>query len=299
MPKEQNIDFLARPFFSMSGMEGMPGGMRPQMAYKMEASGEDCTDLYIDGVIGEDFDWASWEYIRENTIEEFRSKLKGVTTAKLRVWINSFGGDFKHGISIHDALKEWPGHVTTITSGMTASAATTIAQAGDVRLMSTYSLYLVHKCSGFGCGWFTENDLELFLNDNRAVDKLAIRLYKDRNSKIDEEEIKSLMNEGNGRGIWLNVDEAIEKGFVDEAYDPGTAEEDEEEAGEENSSTQQSAESKNIIDFENESVEQIIAKLNMHSQSLGIPPIPEKKTEELVKAQAAARKRKLKLLELS
>ena len=168
------------------------------------------------GTIGE-----SW-WDEGVTFKSVSDQLKDIATGtkSVLVRINSYGGDVNDALAIYELLRSMGDRVTTECVGFCASAATIIAMAGRVRRMSSYGLFLVHKCSSGA--WGNENDLEAELEAQRKVNDRIIKLYQDVTG-TDRDKLEELMNEDNGNGIWLNVDEAIEYGFITEAI-PDTKE---------------------------------------------------------------------------
>lgn len=168
------------------------------------------------GTIGE-----SW-WDEGVTFKSVSDQLKNIAagTKKVLVKINSYGGDVNDALAIFELLRSMGDRVTTECVGFCASAATIIAMAGHVRRMSSYGLFLVHKCSSRA--WGNENELEAELEAQRKVNDRMIKLYQDVTG-TDRARLEELMNEDNGNGIWLNVDEAIEYGFITEAI-PDTKE---------------------------------------------------------------------------
>lgn len=178
----------------------------------------DTLEIDIEGEIGVGYDW--WTDTKGTTKEEVSKKLKEIansTASKIIVNINSYGGDINHGISIHDALASHKAHVTTKVNGMTASAATVIAMAGDRREMSSNALFLVHKASILAYG--NTNDIEVAMSDLEKVDNTIAAIYAKRTGK-SESEVMEMMNRFEGRGEWLTAEEAKEFGFIDEITEP-------------------------------------------------------------------------------
>lgn len=172
--------------------------------------------MEVYGTIGE-----SW-WDEGVTFKSVSDQLKNIAagTKKVLVKINSYGGDVNDALAIFELLRSMGDRVTTECVGFCASAATIIAMAGHVRRMSSYGLFLVHKCSSGA--WGNENDLEAELEAQRKVNDRIIKLYQDVTG-TDRARLEELMNEDNGNGIWMNVDEAIEYGFITEAI-PDTKE---------------------------------------------------------------------------
>lgn len=179
------------------------------------AESEDDATIEIDGPIGEDF-WGE----SENTTKAIRNKLKeiaGLKAKKIRVIINSLGGQVNHGIGIHDVLATHKAEIETDVIGMTASAATVIAQAGDKRRMSANALYLIHQPWSIFINNITE--LEDSLEQLKKVNDTMLRIYTKR-SGTTESKIRELMNESNGNGKWIDAEEAKDLGLIDEIYEP-------------------------------------------------------------------------------
>ena len=177
--------------------------------------------INIDGDIG-GFDWDTWEPV--NTGKQIREALDAIGDAtEVEVLISSLGGDVDAALQIYDALAEKAAkcRVTTIVTGLCASAATIIACAGSVRKISPTSLYLIHKCWGRCVG--NENELKEYLDFQQKVNeqmmKIYRRVFKGKNSELDD-----LMEAANGNGKWITAEEAVNYGFATEMWaDPEEA----------------------------------------------------------------------------
>lgn len=184
---------------------------------KITAKADKVVEIDINGFIG--FDWWANED-EQNTKERMRSELKAIDEIKadkIIVNIDSFGGDVNHGISIHDLLKSNKAEIETRVTGMTASAATIIAQAGDTRTMSDNALYLVHNASAMA--WGNKKAIESTIKDLEKIDGVMSNIYAKRSEKSTEH-FEALMNESNGEGVWLDAAEALDNGLIDEKFEP-------------------------------------------------------------------------------
>lgn len=180
---------------------------------------EDSTiaEVDIDGIIG--FDWWADED-EQNTKQKMREQLREINNIeadKIIVNISSLGGDVDHGLAIHDLLASNPATVETNVTGMTASAATIIAQAGDERYMSDNALYLVHRAWTIGMG--NANNFEDMAKELRKLDDRISNIYAKR-SDNGQESFLELMNENNGDGIWISAEEAKDYGLIDTIAEP-------------------------------------------------------------------------------
>jgi len=171
----------------------------------------------IEGVIG--YDWWADEPDK-NTKENLKKELKAIAeikASKIVVNINSLGGSYLHGMSIHDILKEHPAAIETRIYGLTASAATIIAMAGDVIQMSDNALMLVHRSSSIAMG--NKNDMETMLDDLKKIDERIANVYAKRSGNTKEFHLEQ-MDKNNGQGEWLTADQAQEMGYADEIFEP-------------------------------------------------------------------------------
>ncbi|MBQ6870061.1 MAG: ATP-dependent Clp protease proteolytic subunit [Alistipes sp.] len=151
------------------------------------------------------------------TYEEFKSKIVEVKSAnprKVVVNIRSTGGDVNDALLIYDALKE-VSNAETICYGYTASAATIIAQAAaqGKRKMSANGLYLIHRASTSVEG--NAGEFEAKIDLLRKTDERIAAIYAEASGRPAEEFV-ALMGENNGNGKWLNAEEALAAGLIDE-----------------------------------------------------------------------------------
>jgi ATP-dependent protease ClpP protease subunit len=182
--------------------------------FNLKNTAPDTLEIDIEGTIG-----GGW-FEDGATKEDVKKQLKDIAQSRashIIVNINSYGGDVNHGISIHDLLAEHKAKVTTVIHGHTASAATIISQAGDIRKMSDNALFLVHRASTFAIG--NSSDIKTALSDLEKCDETIANIYAKRTGKTIEEALE-IMDRFDGRGEWLTASEAKELGFVDEVFEP-------------------------------------------------------------------------------
>jgi len=169
-------------------------------------------EIFIDDIIG--WDESSWMGIKKQLAAIADSKIQ-----KLIVNINSPGGMVSDGLMIHDALKMSKAHIETRVFSMSASSATIIAQSGDTRKMSANALYLVHHASAMA--WGNVNELKVAVDDLEKVDARLLDIYIKKGA--DPEKVKALMDENNGTGKWIDAEEALSVGLIDEIFEPSKA----------------------------------------------------------------------------
>lgn len=171
-------------------------------------------EIFIDGIIGWD-DESSWVGMKKQLVAIAESKI-----SKIIVNINSPGGMVNDGLMIHDALKMSKAQIETRVFSMTASAATVIAQSGNVRKMSANALYLIHHAMNLAMG--NINDIKVAVDDLEKFDTTLLNIYL-KGKGADAGKIKSLMDENNGYGKWIDAEEALSVGLIDEIFEPSKA----------------------------------------------------------------------------
>jgi ATP-dependent protease ClpP protease subunit len=125
---------------------------------------------------------------------------------KIKVEINSPGGDVFDGMAIFNALKSHPATVETCVTGLAASIASVIFMAGDVRQMEEFSQIMLHRAWSFAMGSSTE--LRKTADQLDRVDGQLISLYN-KATNLGADKIENMMEEE----TWLTSFEAQELGF--------------------------------------------------------------------------------------
>jgi len=161
--------------------------------------GKDIPEIIIYDVIGD-----AWDGI---TAKQFIKELNSIDADELLVRINSPGGLVYEGFAIYNALKQFPGKVTTRVDAVAASIASVIFMAGDERQMPPVSDLMVHKPWSFIVG-----DADDMRNEAEELDRVQgqlERIYADATG-IDGAEITEMVN----ATTWLSGEESFDKGFA-------------------------------------------------------------------------------------
>ena len=179
----------------------------------------DVAEIDIDGDIG--WYWSGTED-STNTKQEMKRELKKL--AKLDVDliivnISSLGGCIDHGVSIHDMLAMHKATVITVMTGLCASIATVIAQAGDIRRISDNGMFLAHLASYVVWAQLNREDLKNMDENLEAFDRKILNIYAKR-SRGDRKKLNELMQAQSGQGKWIDADETKKYGLVDEIFEP-------------------------------------------------------------------------------
>lgn len=141
---------------------------------------------------------------------------------QVNVLIDSLGGSVATALSISAAFKRH-GNVQVHYVGMNASAAT-IASLGAARItIDTNAMYLVHKCSQMVFKWdlLNADQLQQLIEEceqaKKDLDKIDLNIAEGyaKRCKKEKEDLLALMKVGG----WLNAQEALAWGFVDEITD--------------------------------------------------------------------------------
>jgi len=165
--------------------------------------------LNIDGYIG------PWGYSKQWV----NQMLLGHENDEVEVIVSSLGGRVDDGLGIHYAFQKH-GNVNVIFVGFVASMATILGQGAKKRVMNENSLFLIHKPMSWidEFGYMNEDDIETLIarleKEKNETAKLTLQLAKiyATSSGNPIQDILNLMKEE----TWLNAEEALEWGFIDE-----------------------------------------------------------------------------------
>lgn len=126
---------------------------------------------------------------------------------------NSPGGSVIDGFALWDylaLLKREGHHLTTVCRGMAASMAGILLQAGDVRVVGSESVILVHEIS-FGAGGKI-GEVEDEVAFAKMLTQRVLKIFASR-TKMTERQIRAKWER---KDWWLDSDEALKLGFCDE-----------------------------------------------------------------------------------
>ena len=168
--------------------------------FKENDSGE--TELIFNGPIASE----SWlgDEITPATFRDDLSKVSG----NLTVWLNSPGGDVFAASQIYTMLRNHKGKVTVKIDGIAASAASVIAVAGDVTLITPTGMLMVHDPATLAIG--NKSDMEQAIKLLEEVKESIINAYEDK-THLSRNKIAKMMDDE----TWLNAKKAMSLGFVD------------------------------------------------------------------------------------
>lgn len=141
---------------------------------------------------------------------------------RIRVHINSEGGEVYAGIAIFNALRLCEKDVEIYTDGISASIAGIIAMCGRKHFMSRFARLMIHSVSAGVYG--DKTDLRATIEEIEALEDTLAQIISSRMG-ITPEEVKARFFDG--KDHWFTAQEAVAAGLADGIYDlSGIASED-------------------------------------------------------------------------
>lgn len=154
------------------------------------------------------------KYMRDlhnrNRLYAMNNELDPMTSSRIFLHIQSYGGSVFAGIAgmdtIHEVKQSVP--VVTIVEGCAASAATFLSVVGTERWMRRNSYMLIHQLSSAFWGKYAEIKDEVE-NLDRLMDMIK-RTYKDH-TKVPMKQLDAVLK----RDIWWDAKTCLQYGLVD------------------------------------------------------------------------------------
>lgn len=189
-------------------IQAKTGAVHPQRMFAAAREGDNL-ELTIYDAIGGD----GW-FNTGVTAEAIKQKLDEAGDVKsITVRINSPGGSVFEASAIYSLLTQHKAEVEVYIDGIAASAAFTIAMAGDKVHMSRAGMMMLHNSLGVCMGH--SNDMRAMADVLDQVSAMMLGIYSER-SGMDRKECAALMEGKNGDGTWLTPEQAVEYGFADD-----------------------------------------------------------------------------------
>ena len=176
--------------------------------YRLEIRAEAASeaDLYIFDAIGKSF-WDDDTVTAKKFVADLKALPKSVE--RIRVHVNSPGGDVFDAVTIANALREHPAEVHVTIEGLAASAATVVTMAGERITIAENALMMIHEPSSYTIGTAAE-----MRSAAEALDRIRdviIATYR-WHSQLPAERLGEMMT----AVTWMNAEEALENGFATE-----------------------------------------------------------------------------------
>jgi len=128
---------------------------------------------------------------------------------KIRIIINSGGGDPNCAFAIYDAVKRSGVCVETIAEGSVASAAVIIYLVGEKRLITPHSSIMVHKSRIGGFDSMTKEEVNLVSGRLANIDRISIDLICEKTGQPRRKVSGDIR-----RGRHIYAEEAIKDGYA-------------------------------------------------------------------------------------
>jgi ATP-dependent Clp protease protease subunit len=150
------------------------------------------------------------EVISAEEVLQALAELKGAPDLTVR--INSVGGDVFEGVAIYQALARFEGKVRVEVDALAASIASVIAMAGDRIVVAGNAMLMIHRAWTIAMG--NQEELQRVVDSLTKVDESIVNTYAARvGDKATREQLVAWM----AAETWLTAQEAVERGFADEA----------------------------------------------------------------------------------
>lgn len=138
---------------------------------------------------------------------DFKQELDKIKSKKLKVRINSYGGEVAEGIAIYNLLSEFDGEVETIVDGWACSAASVIFMAGTKRIVPESGLLMIHNAHMGAIG--DSHTMRKVADDLEKITQPSVNIYSSKTG-LSEEVVKEMMD----KETWITSDEALQMGFA-------------------------------------------------------------------------------------
>ena len=188
----------------------MSNPMQEFWRFENSASNENEATLYIYGDIAL-YDMGWWNWPDDVVPHKFKNQLNALGDVEIiHVRINSNGGSVFGAYAIMNLLKSHKAQIITYNDGITASAATLIAMAGDRIISALGAVWMVHLPALWGVGG-NASELQKAIEILNVITEGMLDIYQARTG-MERDALLQMMSED----TWMSGNEALEKGFIDE-----------------------------------------------------------------------------------
>ena len=145
--------------------------------------------------------------MREHVSKKIIKALQDAGGEDVEIYINSPGGSIFAGSEIYTELRNYSGKKIIKITGIAASAASVIAQAGECEISPT-GMFMIHNVKTSASGDY--RDMDNTGDALRAANQSIMNAYIDKTG-MDAEILQDLMD----RETYLSAQQAVDHGFVD------------------------------------------------------------------------------------
>jgi ATP-dependent Clp protease protease subunit len=184
--------------------------MQQRIVMATGADGTEATVYLYDAIVGDRLTAEWWGGICP---QDFVPAFRAIRADKIRLYINSPGGDVFACEAMCQALREHSAHVTAQIEGLAASAATSIACAADEVVITPGSMYMIHKAWTLAIG--NADDMRAMADLLDKCDGTMISEYVHRSGNDTQRVTDWCTTE-----TWFTAQEAVDAGFADSLVEP-------------------------------------------------------------------------------
>lgn len=200
--KLPNVKAFERPdHLSLAPRDDALAKWRPSIHATTEGTSSAVISIY--DVIGEDF-WTGDGV----TSKRVAAALRSIGGQDVIVNLNSPGGDFFEGVAIYSLLRDHPYKVTVKIMGLSASAASVVAMAGDDIQISVAGFMMIHNTWVLAQG--NKEDLRDAADMLEPFDESMASLYAAR-AGVELKKARQWMSDE----TWFNGSSAVDAGLAD------------------------------------------------------------------------------------
>lgn len=202
---------MALPFNRQNLASAPPAASKPQ--FKASLSTDGALELLIYGDIVDSATISmleGWGYPTDGLISSLSVKKaldSGGAYSKVRLRINSPGGDAFEGMAIHSLLQACGKPVEAYVDGIAASSASIIAMSADTRVMGRTAMMMIHNAWACCCG--NKADMTKMADTLDRIDESIAAAYVDR-TKLTLAQVKALMDAES----WFSAQDCIDNGLA-------------------------------------------------------------------------------------
>lgn len=135
-------------------------------------------------------------------------KMSSISKEPIELYLSSFGGDAYEGLAIYDAIVACDCEIRIIASGKIMSAAFLIFLAGDVRIASDHTRFMMHSASYSAEGIVKNHEVQV--NEGKLLNNLFLDIAAKRTKKDKKWWYRKILNSD----FYCGLTEARELGII-------------------------------------------------------------------------------------
>jgi ATP-dependent Clp endopeptidase proteolytic subunit ClpP len=157
--------------------------------------------------------WDEDTYKMKNSAESFAKELKNLEKDydRINIHINSPGGSLYHAFPIFNAIRNSKKEIHTYNDGLAASAGGLLLLAGKKVHTAKNGILMIHNAMAWAYG--NSDDFRETMKTLDTYDGIIAKLFAERTGMSEEDVKEKYLNY---KDHWLDAEEALEAGFIDE-----------------------------------------------------------------------------------